>query len=87
MPIKSTLDFPKWETWLEECLGILRHPRLVDPESSDRLSRLFRFIVDKRSHKLLGTLKAHWSSYTELINPRLATEISTAKCSVYKSEE
>jgi hypothetical protein len=33
-PVKNEPKFPSWETWLEECLGVLKHPRFVDPKDS-----------------------------------------------------
>lgn len=75
-PARKDHDFPSWETWLEESLGILRHPRLADPKDPTKLSKIFCYIVKKHPEKLLGTLKAHWSSYNGLINSELSGKIS-----------
>jgi len=75
-PARKDYDLPSWETWLEESLGILRHPRLADPKDPTKLSKIFCYIVKKHPEKLLGTLKAHWSSYNGLVNSELSGKIS-----------
>lgn len=75
-PAGKDLDFPSWETWLEESLGILRHPRLANLKDPTKLSKIFCYIVKTHPEKLLGTLKAHWSSYNGLINSELSSKIS-----------
>jgi hypothetical protein len=75
-PIQKDHDVPSWETWLEESLEILRHPRLADPKDPTKLSKIFCYIVKKHPEKLLGALKAHWSSYNGLINSELSSKIS-----------
>jgi hypothetical protein len=76
---KSSFIHPKFETWLEDCLGILRQPRLVNPEDPEELSAVFDYLVEHRPEKLLGTLRAHWNSYSKLINPEICAEIMEVK--------
>jgi hypothetical protein len=68
-----------FKAWLQECIGILKHPRLVDPKDLTQLSPIFQYIIDSRPDKLLGTLKAHWSSYEAMISTSLASTISNVK--------
>ena len=51
-----------WMRWLEEKVGVRRIPELR-AKDHDGLSKEFRYIVDYRSDRLLGTLKRGWDSY------------------------
>ncbi|KAF4634928.1 hypothetical protein G7Y89_g3181 [Cudoniella acicularis] len=76
VPPKRSESNPAFNAWLQECIGILRHPRLVDTKDPTQLSPVFRYIIKARPEKLLETLKAHWSSYAGVINADLASKIS-----------
>ena len=52
-----------WMSWLEEIVGVRRIPELFT-EPYLGLSKEFRYIIDYRSDKLLGTLKRGWDSYS-----------------------
>ena len=79
LPGKRGGSHPAFKVWLQECVGILKHPRLVDPKDPTQLSPIFRYIIDSRPDKLLGTLKAHWSSYEAMMSTSFASTISDAK--------
>jgi hypothetical protein len=79
VPRKRDASHPTFDTWLQECVGILAHPRLVDPKDRTQLSAIFHYIIENRPGMLLGTLKAHWSSYAGLINNELASKISESQ--------
>ena len=51
-----------WMKWLEEKVGVRQIPELC-AKDHDGLSKEFRYIVDYRSDRLLGTLKRGWDSY------------------------
>jgi hypothetical protein len=65
-----------WEKWLEEQLGILRYPRLTDPNDPTKLSHVFQQITCWHPEKMLGTLKAHWFLYVSLMNDAITQQIS-----------
>lgn len=48
-----------FKAWLREYVGILNHPRLVDPKDPTQLSPIFQYIIEARPEKLLGTLNEH----------------------------
>jgi len=78
LPGKRGGSHPTFKAWLQESVGILNHPRLVDPKDPTKLSPIFQYIVEARPEKLLGTLKAHWASYVTVISTGLASTISEA---------
>ena len=70
-----------WEEWLHSCAGVRRVPRLSWPPTHYRvseLSELFIYIIESRSDKLVGALKAHWSSYEALMTPEIVSTLSNA---------
>ncbi len=78
LPVKSVGSTLTFKAWLQEIIGISNHPRLVDPKDPTQLSAIFRYIIEVRPKKLLGTLKAHWASYAAVMNTDLASNISDA---------
>ena len=77
LPIKRGGSHPTFKTWLQESVGILNYPRLEDPKDATQLSPIFRYIIEARPEKLLGTLKAHWASYAA-VSAGLASKLSEA---------
>jgi len=73
---KSTSGSLTWESWLQNQLGILQQPRLLDPNDPAKLSVVFRFIVNHRPDKLLGILKTNWASYERILSPEPIKVIS-----------
>ena len=70
-----------WEEWLQSFAGVRRVPRLSWPPTESepsRLSDLFLYVIKSRSEKVVGTLKAHWSSYEVLITPAIIDVFSQA---------
>ncbi|RDL30730.1 Uncharacterized protein BP5553_10075 [Venustampulla echinocandica] len=78
LPVKPGGSHPAFKAWLQESVGILNHPRLVDPKDPAELSPIFRYIIEARPEKLLGTLKPHWTSYAAVMSTDLASKISKA---------
>ncbi|KAH8587445.1 hypothetical protein B0O99DRAFT_747530 [Bisporella sp. PMI_857] len=78
LPVKRSGSHPTFKAWLHESVGILNHPRLVDAKDPVQLSPIFRYIIEARPEKLLGTLRAHWASYTTVMSTGLASKISEA---------
>ena len=67
-----------WEEWLHSCAKVRRVPRLSSEYRTSELSKLFTYVIESRSDKLVGTLKAHWSSYEALMNPEIVSTLSKA---------
>lgn len=70
-----------WEEWLQSFAGVRRVPRLSWPPTQfnpSRLTDLFLYIVESRREKLIGTLKAQWSSYEVLMTPDIIETLSEA---------
>ena len=70
-----------WEEWLEFRADVRRVPRLsCTPTQTEpsKVSNLFVYIIENRSDKLVGTLKAHWSSYQGLMTPEVTVTLSQA---------
>ncbi|KAN0093560.1 hypothetical protein V8E51_016744 [Hyaloscypha variabilis] len=73
---KNTSASPAWESWLQDQLGILRQPRLSDPNDPAKLSVIFRYLVNHRPDTLLCFLKTNWASYERVLSPELTKVIS-----------
>jgi hypothetical protein len=74
---KKGSDSLSFEAWLQRFVGILRSPRLNNPKNPHKLAKVFSYIVTKHPERLLGTLKAHWSSeYKFTINDELTKKLS-----------
>ena len=70
-----------WEEWLQVCADVRRVPRLSCPPTQSepsKLSKLFVYIIKNKCDKLVGTLKAHWSSYQGPVTPEIAVTLSQA---------
>ena len=63
-----------WIRWLEDIVGIHRIPELR-AEGYDGLSKEFKYIVNHRSNRLLGTLKRGWTYYRLQINDVVEGEL------------
>ncbi|KAH6672240.1 hypothetical protein B0J14DRAFT_69385 [Halenospora varia] len=55
-----------WLSWLERALGVRSVPRLKTDGGA--LSYEFRYIIEYRPKKLIGTLKRYWSVYRNELN-------------------
>ena len=69
MPSDARRYDMSWEGWLENSAGVRRIPRLVKSSISIALSDLFLYILKWRNCELMGTMKAHWASYKDLLAP------------------
>jgi hypothetical protein len=78
MPNTARRDDQSWETWLEEVAQVRRIPRLVERSRPASLSKVFIHIVERRPEKLIGTLQAHWSSYSNLMLPEIVAALANA---------
>ena len=82
-----------WKDWLANFAEIRRIPRLASRRDVTKLSEVFSYILEKRRDKIVGTLKAHWSSYSQLMNEEILRTLSethvpcdgTAETSLAKS--
>ena len=63
-------DLP-WSSWLQKYAEILPSPRLVNKRDPLRPSKLFLWIVENRSHSILGILKTRWHAYQKLMSPEI----------------
>ncbi|KAL2065322.1 hypothetical protein VTL71DRAFT_2991 [Oculimacula yallundae] len=78
LPAKRAGTYPPLKTWLQQCIGVLSHPRLHDSRDSTQLSPIFYHLIKECPENLLGTLKAHWVSYASVMNDDLASKLSEA---------
>ena len=70
-----------WAGRLQFCADVRQVPRFSCPPTQtepSKLSKLFVYIIENKSDKLVGTLKAHWSSYQGLMTPKIAVTLSQA---------
>ncbi|KAH7320590.1 hypothetical protein B0I35DRAFT_459384 [Stachybotrys elegans] len=59
VPKKPQHDYPSWEEWLTEMVGIRSHIRLVSPDETD-LSEALKYVAAHRPKALLGLLEHLW---------------------------
>ena len=64
-----------WKCWLEEVAGVQRIPRLIGSSKPCTLSKVFLHITQWCPEKLIGTLQAHWSSYSSLMKPEIVAAL------------
>jgi hypothetical protein len=77
--LSSDSENEGWKLWLHKFVGVRRYPRLEDRHGILQLSPFFKYIVEHRPDRLIGTLKTHWSFYQERIDGDIARELSTGK--------
>ena len=70
-----------WTGWLKRALSIRDAPRLR--YSAGSLSTEFRFILQHRPDKIIGTLKRHWATYKADMTVSITEEIKTASVSCW----
>jgi hypothetical protein len=89
IPVHSVnfMGLPSWEEWLHESIGILCRPRLRSLSDPSRLSEVFQYIVKNLPEKLLGTLKAHWASYVNIMSTDIEAEISNVEVPCIDAEK
>jgi hypothetical protein len=68
-----------WREWLVKFAKIQTVPRLVSPKDGAKLSEIFVHIVENRKEQLVGTLKAHWSSYSRSMKGKIIEILSKAR--------
>jgi hypothetical protein len=81
VPNNARANDRPWETWLEEVAQVRRVPRLVERLQPTRLSKIFLHIGKRRPEKLIGTLQAHWSSYSNLMLPEIVDALANTHVS------
>jgi hypothetical protein len=64
-----------WKCWLEEVAGVRQIPRLIGSSFPRTLSKVFVHIVQWSPEKLIGTLQAHWNSYSSLMTPEIVAAL------------
>ena len=75
---KARQNDTSWGDWLANFAEIRRIPRLVMKGDDTKLSGVFSYILDWRGDKIVGTLKAHWNSYSQLMNEEILSTLSQA---------
>ncbi|OBT74408.1 hypothetical protein VF21_06830 [Pseudogymnoascus sp. 05NY08] len=70
-----------WTTWLKQALSVRDAPRLRF--SAGSLSTEFRYILQHRPDKIIGTLKTHWKTYRHQMTDSIIKEIKTANVSCW----
>jgi hypothetical protein len=70
-----------WTGWLKRALSVRDAPRLRF--SAGSLSTEFRFILQHRPDKIIGTLKTHWATYKPDMTVSITEEIKTASVSCW----
>lgn len=78
MPSDARRYDSSWEGWLGDSAGVRCIPRLVKPSTPTALSDLFLYILRWRK-EVVGTLKAHWASYKDLITPPVIRALREAE--------
>lgn len=68
-----------WEKWLEDMGSVRRVPKLRESFTSDRLSNLFRYVIELESDIFIGLLKTYWTSYESEITPEIAREVENVE--------
>ena len=71
---QTTHNGRSWTNWLEQVAGIRRTPEIGAP-GHDGLSKEFKYIIDYRSNRLLGTLKRGWACYRDRISRSMKEEL------------
>ena len=79
VPFDVRSDGRSWENWLEDIASVRRIPKLKESAMSNRLSKLFRDVVDLRPELLVGLLKTYWDSYEEDLTPEISEAIRSAE--------
>ena len=68
-----------WREWLVKFAEIRAVPRLVSPKDGAKISEIFVHIMENRKERLVGTLKAHWSSYSGSMKDEIIGSLSKAR--------
>lgn len=66
-----------WRDWLAKFANVQCIPRLAKP-SSTHLSEAFLHIIKHRKNMIIGTLKHHWGSYSDMMKPEIVEALSNA---------
>ena len=75
---KARHNDTSWKDWLAKFPEIRSIPRLVSKGDDTKLSKIFSYILDWRKDRVIGTLKAHWNSYHQLMNEKILQLLSEA---------
>lgn len=75
---KARQNDTSWKDWLAHFVEIRRIPRLVSKADDTKLSGVFSYILCWRRDRIVGTLKAHWNSYSQLMNEEILRTLSEA---------
>ena len=68
---KAIHNNTSWIDWLAAFAEVRRIPRLVTRGDDTKLSEVFSYVLDWRRDRVVGTLKAHWNSYVQVINEEI----------------
>ncbi|KAL2038032.1 hypothetical protein N7G274_009252 [Stereocaulon virgatum] len=79
IPPESHRNGLSWRERLVKFAKIRAVPCLVSPKDGAKLSDIFIHIMVNRKEQLVGTLKAHWSSYTRSMKDEIIETLSKAR--------
>ena len=75
---KAMQNNTSWKDWLATFAEVRSIPRLVSRGNDTRLSEVFSYILDWRRDRVVGTLKAHWTSYVSFMNKEIVRKLCEA---------
>ena len=75
---KARHNDTSWKDLLANFAEIRTIPRLISRGDDTKLSKVFSYILDWRRDRIIGTLKAHWNSYNQLMNEKISQTLSEA---------
>ena len=75
---KAMQNNTSWKDWLATFAKVRSIPRLVSRGDDTKLSQLFSYILNWRNDRVVGTLKAHWTSYGPLMKEEILRRLCEA---------
>ena len=75
---KAMQNNTSWKDWLATFAEVRSIPRLVSRGDDAKMSSIFVYILYWRKDRVVGTLKAHWTSYGPLMKGEILRELCEA---------
>lgn len=75
---KAIQNNTPWKDWLANFAKVRSIPRLVSRGDDKKLSEVFSYILQRRRDRVVGALKAHWTSYVPLMNEEILRTLCEA---------
>lgn len=76
---KAMQNNTSWKDWLATFAEVRSIPRLVSRGDDTKMSILFVYILYWRNDRVVGTLKAHWTSYEPLMKGEILRKLREAR--------